>query len=294
MKKYMLSTGCALLIMGSSLAVAAEPEPALGGYCPVCLVKSDKLVKGDPDIASTYDGRTYLFPSDEQKRLFDADPVAFAPVLGGDCTVCRVDMGKVVPGKAELHTVRDGRLYLFPSEKQQQMFERDPDKYVDADLALGGACPVCLVKMDKVVPGAPEYASVHDGLRYLFPGPDQKQMFDANPAGFTPAMSGKCTVCKVEMNKDVEGSPEYHLTHNNRLYLFPSQEQLGMFKSNPAKYADADVALDGYCPVCKVEMGKDVKGKADMAVDYNGKRYLFPGRKQIDMFVANPTKYVKQ
>ncbi len=294
MRKNVFAAVCSVLVMGSSLAWAAGPEPALGGYCPVCLVKMDKLVKGEPNFSSTFDGRTYLFPGVEQKRMFDANPAAFAPVLGGDCAVCRVEMGKAVPGKPELHAVRDGKLYLFPSEKQQRMFADNPDKYADADLAMAGNCPVCLVKMNKVVPGKSDYASVHDGLRYLFPGPKQKQLFDADPAAYTPAIGGRCTVAKVEMNKVVEGQAEYHLTHNGRLYLFPSQKGLDMFKANPARYADADVALGGYCPVCKVEMGQDVKGKADFAVDYNGKRYLFPGKKQLDMFLANPTKYVTE
>ena len=91
MRKYLIATACSALVVGSSLALAAEPEPALGGYCPVCLVKLDKLVKGDPSYSSTFDGRTYLFPGAEQKRMFDANPAAFAPVLGGDCTVCRVE-----------------------------------------------------------------------------------------------------------------------------------------------------------------------------------------------------------
>ena len=291
MRKYVALTGCALLLMGSSFVSAVQPEPAMGGYCPVCLVNMDKLVKGDPSFSSVFDGQTYLFPMAKQKRLFDANPAAFAPVLGGECTVCKVEKGKRVPGKAEFHTVHDGRLFLFPGEKQQKMFDRDPHKYVDADLALGGACPVCLVKSDKVVPGTPEYASVYDGLRYLFPSPDQQRMFDAQPTAFIPAMHGQCTVCKIEKKKDVPGKAEYHLTHNGRLYLFPSQKQLDMFKANPDRYADADVAMDGYCPVCKIEMGKDVKGQADFAADYKGMRYLFPGKKQLDMFKSNPIKY---
>ena len=171
------------------------------------------------------------------------------------------------------------------------MFERNPARYADADLALGGACPVCLVKIDKVVPGKPEFASIYDGRRYLFPGPQQKQMFDANPAAFVPAMHGNCTVCKVEMNKDVPGTAEYHLTYKDRLYVFPSEKQLKMFKADPGRYADADVAMHGYCPVCRVEMGRNVKGRPDLAVDYNGKRYLFPDQKQLDMFRRNPSKY---
>jgi len=289
MKKYVLSAGCALILMGSSLVVAAEPEPALGGYCPVCLVKMNKVVEGDPSFSSTYDGRTYLFPGAEQKRMFDANPTAFVPALGGACTVCKVEKGKRVPGKPEFHAVHEGRLYLFPGEKQQEMFEREPDKYADADLALDGACPVCLVKSGEVVPGKPEYASIYDGRRYLFPSPEQQRMF----AAFAPAMHGNCVVCKVENNQEVPGNAAYHLTHNGRLYLFPSQKQLDMFKANPDRYASADVAMDGYCPVCKIELGKDVKGEPDFAVDYEGKRYLFPGQKQRNMFTRNPTKYVR-
>ena len=75
-------------------AQAAEPATALDGYCAVCLVKMDKLVKGDEKISSVFDGKTYLFPGAEQKEMFDANPAAFAPVLGGDCTVCKVENPK--------------------------------------------------------------------------------------------------------------------------------------------------------------------------------------------------------
>lgn len=117
-------------LTGSSLVLAGGPDPALGGYCPVCLVTMDKLVKGDAKYSSTFDGQAYLFPGAEQKKMFDANPVAFAPVLGGDCTVCRVEMGKDVPGKAELAVDYDGKRYLFPGKKQLDMFVANPRKYV--------------------------------------------------------------------------------------------------------------------------------------------------------------------
>ena len=285
--------GLALLV-GPLDAYAADPPTGLDGYCPVCLVKMDKLVKGTTRYSSVYDGRTYLFPAAEQKRTFDANPAAFVPALGGDCTVCKVEMGKQVAGKPRFHTVHDGRLYLFPSKKQQRMFEQQPEKYVNADLALDGACPVCLVKMNKVVKGDPTYAVVYDGRRYLFPGTEQKQMFEKSPAEFTPALGGDCTVCKVEMKKDVPGKAKFHAVHDGRLFLFPGQKQLDMFNANPRKYTEADVALGGKCVVCKVEMGEDVEGKPEFAVDYRGRRYLFPSPKQREMFLANPEKYVNR
>lgn len=282
------------LLVGPLGAYAADPQTALEGYCPVCLVKMDKLVKGDPKLSSVYDGRTYLFPAAEQKRAFDANPAAFVPALGGDCTVCKVEMGKHVTGKPQFRTIHDGRLYLFPSEQRQRMFEEQPEKYVNADLALNGNCPVCLVKMNKVVSGKPEYAGVYDGLRYLFPGPEQKRMFDKKPAAFAPALGGNCTVCKVEMKKDVPGKAEFHAVHDGRLFLFPGQKQLDMFNANPGKYTEADIVLGGKCVVCKLEMGKDVAGKPEISVDYRGRRYLFLSPKQREMFLANPEKYVNR
>ncbi len=280
----------------ASHSVKAMKSSTIGldGNCPVCLIKMDKVVKGDPKFSSTYDGVTYFFPGEKQKKMFDADPAAFVPALGGDCTVCKIEMGKAVPGKAEFSVLHDGRLFLFPGEKQMKMFEAAPAKYANADLALGGDCAVCLVKKHEQVKGSEKFTSYYDGMRYQFPGKMQKEMFDKNPTAFVPAMGGNCTVCKVEMGKDVKGKPEFFIVHEGRLYLFPGEEQMKMFSANRAKYANADLAMSGHCTVCKAEMGKDVKGKKEFSVDYNGKRYLFPSQKQLDMFTANPEKYAEK
>ncbi|MEE9294417.1 MAG: hypothetical protein V3W34_05560 [Phycisphaerae bacterium] len=282
---------CTALLSFPVVAANASPPIALDGICPVCLAKMNKSVPGSSQFSSVYDGRTYLFPGAEQKKTFDASPQRFVPVLGGDCVVCKVEKGKDVPGNAEFHVVHDGRLFLFPSIKQKGMFQQNPEKYADADLALGGSCAVCLVNKGKVVAGSADYLTYYDGRRYLFPSPMQKEMFDANPAAYAPALGGKCTVCKVEKNKNVPGDPAFHLVHHKRLFLFPSAKQLYMFQADPARYAGADLALDGKCTVCKVEKGKDVPGSPEFAVDYRGRRFLFPGTKQRGMFLANPGKY---
>ncbi|GJQ27682.1 MAG: hypothetical protein HBSAPP02_27140 [Phycisphaerae bacterium] len=275
-------------------ASAAELPLALDGKCTVCLAKMNKLVDGKAAFTSDYDGKTYRFPSDEQKKMFDADPAKFVPALGGDCVVCLVEMGKRVAGKPEHALVHDGRLFLFPAQEQLDMFKKNPAKYADADLALGGNCPVCLVKMNKVVKGDPKYAVVHDGLRYLFPSAEQKAMFEKSPAAFTPALGGNCVVCKVEMKKAVPGKAEFFAVHDDRLFLFPSQKQLDMFNADPHKYKWADVALGGKCVVCKVEMKKDVPGSEKFAADYHGKRYLFPDGKTRDRFLARPDRYARE
>ncbi len=90
-----------------------------------------------------------------------------------------------VPGKAEFYAVHDGRLFLFPGQEQLDMFNANPQKYADADLALGGKCVVCKVEMKKDVPGREEFAVDYHGERYLFPDAKTRSMFLSNPTKYT-------------------------------------------------------------------------------------------------------------
>ncbi len=168
-------------------AAGAATALGLGGYCPVCIVDMKKWVKGSPSLAATYDGTTYYFPGPDQRNMFLADPAKYVPALGGDCTVCLAKMGKRVPGSIQHAALSKKRLYLFPGKDQQQEFLANAAKYVDVDLAQGGNCVVCQVEMGKEVPGKPEIAAYYKGLRYLFPGPDQRNRFLANPAKYVTA-----------------------------------------------------------------------------------------------------------
>ena len=50
-------------------------------------------------------------------------------------------------------------------------------------------------------------------------------------------------------------------------------------------------ALQGYCPVAYVAMGKAVKGDPKISSTYEGHRYLFANADAKKMFDAAPTKY---
>ncbi|RUL87952.1 hypothetical protein [Tautonia sociabilis] len=154
---------------------------ALRGYCPVCLVNMKRWVPGSPEHEVIYDGHVYRFPGEEQKRMFEADPAKYTPALHGDCIVCYADMGRRVPGELNFGQFHRGRLFFFPSDRERQKFRSDPATYADADLAFGGNCAVCRIEMRQEVPGKPEYAVHYRGLRYLFPGPEQRAMFLADP-----------------------------------------------------------------------------------------------------------------
>jgi len=164
-----------------------QPKLALEGNCSVCLVKYQKWVPGNPAISSKYDGLTYLFPDASTKQVFDENPAAYAPALGGDCTVCLVKVGKRVPGSVNHASLYKGRVFLFPEAKQKEMFEATPNQYVDVDLAANGNCIVCSVKANKQVPGKTEFTAIHKGMRYLFPSDAERKMFLAAPSSFVPA-----------------------------------------------------------------------------------------------------------
>lgn len=58
-----------------------------------------------------------------------------------------------------------------------------------------------------------------------------------------------------------------------------------------AATSNMPVAMNGYCPVCILDMRKWVKGDARYSVVVDGKKYLFPGEPQMQKFLQNTTKY---
>ena len=244
---------------------------AMEGYCPVCIMEMKKWVMGKPEINASYQGRTYYFPGEKQKKMFEANPAKYAPALGGDCTVCKVEMDKQVPGSIAQGLFYQGHLYFFASTNQKKMFSANPAKYAlpsadakgsdtrgaekssatktgsdtkesagsasrESGTAFGGYCPVCLKEMQKWVPGTADFQVTHKGQTYLFPGEKQRQMFLANPAKYAPVLDGECAVCRVEMNERVPGSVRYTMYHKGQLYLFPGEKQKAMFAQSPEKY----------------------------------------------------------
>jgi YHS domain-containing protein len=174
---------------GSSTRTEQE-SVGLHGYCPVCLVEMRQWVKGDPKIAAEYDGRKYIFPSAEQLEMFRKDPAKYVPVLGGDDIVAYATTGKRIDGEPTYGVVQDGRYYFFASQENMQTFKSSPETYADADLALGGECIVCRVDMNQRVAGSPTVVTTHKGIRYQFPGEEQKAMFTRSPDRYVDALRG--------------------------------------------------------------------------------------------------------
>ncbi len=90
-----------------------EKNLALQGYDPVSYFTKGKAVKGNSKIMSTYLGIIYYFSSEENKKLFEANPTKYEPQYGGWCAYALGEKGTKVEINPETFKIIDGKLYLF-------------------------------------------------------------------------------------------------------------------------------------------------------------------------------------
>ena len=158
-------------------------------------------------------------------------------------------------------------------------------------IGLGGYCPVCILDANKWAKGSPEHQATYDGVTYYFPDEAIKQKFLANPAKYVPALGGDCIVCYAKLGKRVPGKTEHAARYDDRIFLFPADEQRQAFLKDPAAFADADLALQGDCAVCLDHHSKRVPGKAEFTEIYKGLRYRFPSAAIQAEFRKDPARY---
>lgn len=89
---------------------------AIKGYDPVAYFVSGHAKKGSEEFSYEWLGTKWLFASAENRQLFAADPIKYAPQYGGYCSTVHL----VEPGKADINPtawrIVNGQLYLFYEE----------------------------------------------------------------------------------------------------------------------------------------------------------------------------------
>ena len=83
-----------------------------------------KAVPGRADITATYNGATFAFATEENRRKFLADPARYAPAFDGHCAYGVAKGGKV-PGNPHLWRIVDGVLYLNITPNVVGFWEED-------------------------------------------------------------------------------------------------------------------------------------------------------------------------
>ena len=113
------------VLMGRSQAMAAGEVPvAIKGYDPVAYFKLGKPVRGQPDIAYEWDERRYLFSRAQNRDLFKADPLRYAPQFPDFCAMS-LTRGELVEANPQNWLIADGKLYMFGKSAGPALFKEN-------------------------------------------------------------------------------------------------------------------------------------------------------------------------
>ncbi|SMO63853.1 YHS domain-containing (seleno)protein [Paracoccus laeviglucosivorans] len=104
---------------------AAGQEWALNGMDPVSYSHDGGAVPGRTDIVTMWKGEAWHFANEHNRALFEANPRAYAPGMGGLCVVA-LSEGRPEPGNPRYFAVIDKRTYLVRSEQARKRLLADP------------------------------------------------------------------------------------------------------------------------------------------------------------------------
>lgn len=91
----------------------------------------------------------------------------------------------------------------------------------EAGLALGGHDPVSYFDAAGPVPGSADHEFAHEGVRYRFASPANRDRFAEDPARFLPEFGGYCAWAVADGEGSlVEVDPRSFLIQDGRLLLF--------------------------------------------------------------------------
>ena len=96
----------------------------LNGYDPVAYFTTGDAARGSGHHVTVFDGVTYLFSSEENKKSFDAQPERYLPAYGGFCAY-GASVGKKFVGDPQVWKIVGGKLYLALDRDIQSLWLQD-------------------------------------------------------------------------------------------------------------------------------------------------------------------------
>jgi hypothetical protein len=107
-----------------AVAGAADLPLAIKGYDPVAYFTRQRATPGDARHELAWDEYRWHFSSAQNRDLFKADPVRYAPQFANFCAVA-LARGEVLAANPEYWLISDGKLYLFGKPAGPELFRRD-------------------------------------------------------------------------------------------------------------------------------------------------------------------------
>ena len=126
------------IIIFASIAAAFVARFGLDGVAtqvagfPVAYFTIGSPTRGLPEIEYEWDEQSYRFASAEDRELFKADPVRYAPQFGNFCAMA-LSKGEVVVADPENWLISDDKLYVFgkPAPAGPVLFQQNLPENID-------------------------------------------------------------------------------------------------------------------------------------------------------------------
>ena len=100
---------------------------AIDGYDPVAYHIFSRAEKGTASHVAKWNNVKWYFLSDDNKKLFEANPEQYAPEFGGYCAT-GISKGVTAKVDPEIWHIKDGKLFLFFDEQPKTDFLSQIDK----------------------------------------------------------------------------------------------------------------------------------------------------------------------
>lgn len=98
---------------------------ALQSHDPVAYQTVGKPVLGQEKFSAEHEGAIYRFSSEENLKIFQANPAKYVPLYGGFCQQGMAG-GRKLDGDPAIFRVADGRLAVFSYKAALDGFLKDP------------------------------------------------------------------------------------------------------------------------------------------------------------------------
>lgn len=272
---------------------AANPRryaPALGGDCVVTYAEKGVRVPGRPQHGILHDHRLYFFSSSDALEKFRSQPETFIDAdlaNGGQCVVSKIDDQKETGGLTETTVIVQGMRYQFANANRQRRFMQNLVRYgveppVARRITLG---------RDQQSLAPPPVLAPGDGLPNAVASQNKTENQPLPKKILNKAMGGYCPVSIRTQDVWVEGDARYREVFDGRTYLMAGEQELALFRENPAVYIPA---LGGDCVVTEVNENRRVPGSIYHAAFHEGqdRLFLFTGVKQKQAFDEAPEKFL--
>lgn len=145
-------------------------------------------------------------------------------------------------------------------------------------IPLEGLDPVML-SQGKEVQGDMKFQVTRGQFRYIFANAENKATFEKDPARYEIQLNGHC----ARMGAPTTGNPDLYAVHNERIYIFGSEECQTTFKAAPEKYLETPAEPKSPSPEM-VKRGGELIAKAVEALG---------GAAKLDQLVSFQRKEVR-